>query len=89
MLVDSERYGEWADARFERIDPPGPVVPGQVMLATSNELGLRFMVRLKVLEVDPHNHRVSFDVDLPFGLKERTTISATPLDAARTRVQYG
>ena len=26
ILLDSENYGEWADARFTRFDPPGPTV---------------------------------------------------------------
>jgi hypothetical protein len=26
VLLDSEHYGDWADARFTRFDPPGPTV---------------------------------------------------------------
>ena len=44
MLLDSHRYGEWADARFSSFDPPGPVVLGQVMEAQARELGLSFRV---------------------------------------------
>jgi polyketide cyclase/dehydrase/lipid transport protein len=91
VLLDSEDYGEWADARFNRFDPPGPAVPGQVMSANGREFGitLPLQVRLRVQSIDPQNHRVIFDVDLPFGIQERTTITAVPIDGRTTRVQFG
>jgi uncharacterized protein YndB with AHSA1/START domain len=89
VLLDSEHYGEWADAHFTRFDPPGRAVPGQVMEADARELGLTFRVRLRVESIDPERHRVVLDVDLPFGVHERTTITCTPIDARTTRVQYG
>jgi hypothetical protein len=91
VLVDSEHYGDWADARFTRFDPPGSAVQGQVMWAYGREFGitLPLQVRLRIESIEPEHHRVVFDVDLPFGLRERTTITATPIDQRTTRVQYG
>ncbi len=89
VLLDSEHYGEWADARFIRFDPPGPATPGQVMEADTRELGLSFRVRLRIESIDPAKHQVVLDVDLPFGVRERTTITSTPIDRRTTRVQYG
>ena len=63
MLLDSHRYGEWADARLTSFDPPGPVVLGQVMEGRARELGLGFRVRLLVDEVDPGRHRVVLEVE--------------------------
>jgi uncharacterized protein YndB with AHSA1/START domain len=91
ILHDSKHYGDWADARFTRFDPPGPAVPGQVMWANGREFGIRLplQVRLEVASIDPEQHRIVLDVDLPFGIHERTTITCTPLDERRTRVHYG
>jgi len=91
VLLDSEHYGEWADARFTRFDPPGSAVPGQVMLANGRELGvtLPLRVRLRIESIEPTRHQVVLDVDLPFGLKEQTTITCTPVDGRSTRVQFG
>jgi uncharacterized protein YndB with AHSA1/START domain len=91
VRLDSEHYGQWADARFTRFDPPGPAVPGQVMWADGREFGIRFplQVRLQIDSIDPESHRLVLDVDLPFGLHERTTITCTPIDERSTRVQYG
>jgi hypothetical protein len=91
VLLDSEHYGEWADARFTRFDPPGSAVPGQVMSANGREFGvtLPLKVWLLVQSIDSAEHRVVFDVDLPFGIHEVTTITCSPIDERTTRVQYG
>jgi len=91
ILLDSKHYGDWADARFTRFDPPGQAVPGQVMWADPREFGIRFPleIRLGIVSIEPDHYRIVFDVDLPFGIHERTTISCTPLDERTTRVQYG
>ena len=91
VLLDSEHYGKWVDAQFTRFDPPGPAIPGQVMWANGREFGITMplQVRLQVESIDPENHRIVFEVDLPFGLKERTTITGTPIDERKTCVQYG
>ena len=89
ILLDSENYGEWADARFTRFDPPGPAVPRQLMEADTRELGLTFKVRLRIESIDPARHQVVFNVDLPFGVRERTTITSVPIDEGTTRVHFG
>ena len=89
VLLDSQHYGEWADARFNRFDPPGPAVAGQLMQADARELGMTFRIRLRIKSIDTARHQVVFDVELPFGLRERSTISAAAIDAGSTRVQFG
>ena len=89
VLTDSRNYGDWADAIFTRFDPPGRAVPGQVLEADTRELGITFKVRLRIEAVDPARHQVVFDVSLPFGVREKTTITATPIDAHLTRLQFG
>ena len=89
MLLDSSHYGQWADARFNRFDPPGPAVAGQVMEADARELAMTFRIQLRIESIDPVRHQLVFDVKLPFGLRERTTITATAIDARTTRLQFG
>ena len=89
ILMDSSQYGEWSDLRKPTITPPGPTVPGQLMESTTSLLGITFGVRLVVREVNHEHHRVGFDVDLPFGIRNAASITATSLDARTTRVAYG
>jgi uncharacterized protein YndB with AHSA1/START domain len=89
VLMDSEHYGRWVDARFSRFDPTGPAVPGQVLEADARELGLSFRIRLRIESIDHAKHQLVFDVELPFGLRERTTITSTAFDEGTTRVQFG
>jgi hypothetical protein len=89
VLLDSGHYGEWADARFNRFDPPGPAVAGQVMWADAREMAMTFRIRLRIASIDPARHQLVFEVELPFGLRERTTITAAAIDARRTRLQFG
>jgi hypothetical protein len=89
VLLDSEHYGDWADARFNRFDPPGQAVAGQLMEADARGLALTFLIRLRIKSIDAARHQVVFDVELPFGLRERSTITATAIDARTTRLQFG
>ena len=92
ILMDSSQYPEWSDlGHFARmtIDPPGPTAPGQVLEGTTSALGLTLRVRLVVREVDVEHHRVGFDVNLPTGIRNAASITATPLDPHATRVAYG
>ena len=90
ILMDSTKYGEWSDLRRPTITPPGPTMAGQVLEASTSALGLTFRARLVVREVDAKHHRVGFDVDfIPLGIHNAASITATPVDAHRTRVAYG
>lgn len=86
ILFDSSQYGEWSDMRKPTITPPGPTVPGQLMQSATSVAGITFRVRLVVREVNHEHHRVGFDVDLPFGIHNLASITATALDARTTRV---
>ena len=89
LLNQPSRYGEWWDARIERIEPEGPAAAGQVANATSGALGRRWKVMFVIKMVNPTRHQIQFDVTLPLGITDHVTITCTPVDAGSCRVQYG
>jgi carbon monoxide dehydrogenase subunit G len=88
LLTDPETYDTWADARVERVEPPGPANPGQVVLMSSGALGLRFRVRFDIERVNETTHDLEFRAELPLGIRMREHISVRPVEAG-SRVQYG
>ena len=44
LLANPAKYGEWADARVERVVPEGPVTPGQRIYPTSKAFGRTWSV---------------------------------------------
>ncbi|HLH62261.1 MAG TPA: SRPBCC family protein [Ktedonobacteraceae bacterium] len=89
MLNRPARYGEWWDARVERVEPEGPATPGQHIYMTSPALGKRWDVRFVVKMVNPNRHQIQFDVTLPLGIVDHVTITCTPIDGRSCRVRYG
>jgi len=89
LISNLARYGEWADARVDRIVPEGPTTPGQVLYANSRSLGKRWPVTLTVTAIDSDKHRIQMDVSLPLGLLLHQTTICTPIDAHSCHVQYG
>ena len=76
------------DVRVGSIDPPGPAIVGQKI---SGETGLRILhlkLTFRMIEIDPHQHRLCLDVHLPFGITVHEDLSCTPLAADRCRVKY-
>jgi len=89
LISNLARYGEWADARVERIVPAGPTTSGQVLYANSRSLGKRWPVTLTVTAIDMDKHRIQMDVALPLGLLLHQTTICTSIDAQSCHVQYG
>ena len=89
LLTNSSLYDSWIDGRVERVSLPGPVRPGQVVEISTRGFGRRWLVRFKVLSVDPERRVLEFDVDLPLSLKMHERMTAVALDAGRTRLSFG
>lgn len=79
----------WADARLVSREPDRPALPGQRIHLTSSEFRLTFHAYFTVERVDPATHTLGLLVQLPLGMAMRDTVVCAPLDADRTRVQYG
>jgi uncharacterized protein YndB with AHSA1/START domain len=89
LLAEPARYDQWWDARTERIVPPGPAAPGQVVYAKTSGLGRTWDVTLRVEAVNPQKHQVRLRIALPLGTVNVATITGTPVDATTCRVQFG
>jgi uncharacterized protein YndB with AHSA1/START domain len=88
LLTEPKTYDTWADARVERVNPPGVAQPGQVVQMSSGALGLRFKVRFDVERVDGASHDLEFRAQFPFGIRMHEHISVRPVGGG-SRVQYG
>lgn len=89
LLSEPKLYDEWWDARTERIEPDGKATPGQVVYATTSAFGRTWDVTLKVEAVHPEQHQVELRVALPLGVVNHATVTAAPIDAISSRVQFG
>jgi len=81
-------WGSVFDLRVVSIDPPGPAIVGQTI---SGETGLRIhhlKLKFRMIEIDPDQHRLRLNVNLPFGLTVHEDLRCTPLDDTRCRVGY-
>lgn len=88
LLTNPASYDTWADARVERVDPPGPAQPGQQVLMSSGAFGLRFRVRFEVDRVDQARRELEFRGSFPLGISMHEHITVRPVDG-HSRVQYG
>jgi hypothetical protein len=89
LLLAPETYSEWWDAQTERIEPPGPAAPGQVISATSRALGRRWPVSTAVLAIDQQQRALDLRTALPLGIVVRNHIVVQPVDAVSCRVSFG
>ena len=89
VLGDPAYYDEWWDAEMERIEPPGPAAPGQIVYATSRALGRRWRVETHVLGIDRQRHSIDLRTSLPLGIVVRNHLLCDALDPRTTRVTFG
>ena len=89
LLADPHAYGTWSDAVVKRVVPEGKARAGQEILLGAPKRRPLFTVRFVVESVDETNHVIFLDGAFPFGLRLRTRIVVTAIDASATRVQYG
>ena len=88
LLAEPTLYAESIDVRTERIVPPGPATPGQMIYAKTSGLGRTWDVTLRVEMVNPDKHQLRWHVTLPLGTTNDATLTCTPIDAGTCRVQY-
>jgi hypothetical protein len=89
LLTDSQCLGAWADVEIDHVDPPGPVIPGQMIYLISKEFGYKWHLTFKIAMIDHEKHQLHMHVTLPLGMHLEEYLSCTPIDATSCRVQYG
>lgn len=89
VLMDPASYDEWWDAHAERIEPPGPATPGQVVYSTARGFGRSWPVTTHVLAVDADRRALDLKTELPLGIVVSNHILCSPLDETTTRITFG
>jgi hypothetical protein len=88
ILVAPAGWGDVFDMRVIGLDPSGPAAVGQVITGETGPKIFHMKLTFRMLEIDPAQHRVRMDVDLPFRLVVDEEIRCTALDDKRCRVAY-
>ncbi|HEX6799579.1 MAG TPA: SRPBCC family protein [Ktedonobacterales bacterium] len=89
VLTAPEAYGEWWQARTERVKPPGAAAPGQRVTASVRRLGMHLPVTVDVLARDAAARALDLRTALPFGLVVRNHVVVAPLDTRSSRLTFG
>jgi polyketide cyclase/dehydrase/lipid transport protein len=88
ILMAPARWADVFDMRVIGVDPPGPAVVGQVISGETGPKIFHLKLTFRMLDVDPAQHRVRMDVDLPFRIVVEEEIRCTALDDRRCCVAY-
>ena len=80
VLTQPSRYDTWLDMHTTSIEPEGPAVAGQTIHAWTRAFGKKWDVSPSIVQVNAEKHQIVFDVKLPLGVMERSTITCTPID---------
>jgi ligand-binding SRPBCC domain-containing protein len=89
IIITPARYGEWLDVTTERIEPEGPLCPGQTVVLSTREFGRTWHITWHVEAVDEAKHSIDIYINLPLGMINQEHMSFTRVDATITYVQFG
>jgi hypothetical protein len=88
LLLNTAEWGTFYDLKVHSVEPPGPARPGQRLIGSPGPAFLPLRLVFDFIEVDARDHRLRFDGRLPFGIRVRESMTVTPVDTARCRVNY-
>ena len=88
-LVDRpERFDAWWDARVIDATPPGPMAPGQHVVARARG-AFPARITFDVVAVDAAQHRLELVARLPFHVIDHMTIVIQEIARDRSLVRFG
>jgi hypothetical protein len=88
VLTTPERFGEWQDATFVSVSPPGPVRPGQTIKLSARSLGRLWPVAIEVVDMDPQKRWIDLRVFLPLGIENHERVTLTETKDGGTLVRF-
>lgn len=88
LLTHPEQWGDFYDVRIRTVEPAGPAVVGQTVLAESGPRLLHLKVEFRFTKIDAVNFELGLDVKLPFGVTVREDLSCVPIGPTQCRVNY-
>jgi hypothetical protein len=88
LLTRPEGWGDFYDLRVTAVDPAGPAVQGQTVLAESGPQFLHLKLQFRFVQIDALNYKLGLDARFPFGLTVRENLACVPLGPEQCRVNY-
>ncbi len=73
----------------ERVDPPGPLQPGQALLFSGRVFGRRLYLTMEIDAMDEQKGVIDMRVQLPFSIVNHEHMSLAPVADDSCRVQFG
>jgi hypothetical protein len=68
LLTRPEKWGDFYDVRITSVEPAGPAVVGQTVLAESGPRLLHLALEFRFTKIDAVKYELGLDVKLPFGV---------------------
>jgi ligand-binding SRPBCC domain-containing protein len=88
VLTTPERFSEWNDATYVASEPPGPMLPGQVIHLTAPGFGRTWSVDIDVRDADAQRRWIDLRVSLPFGVVNEEHVILTETKGGGTLVRF-
>jgi len=88
VLVNAERYGDWAEAEVVRVHPAGPATTGQRIELAPRAFGRRWHATIEVARIDPECRWIDLVARTPLGIVNREHITLSPVDSGQTLVRF-
>jgi Polyketide cyclase / dehydrase and lipid transport len=88
-LVDHpDGFDAWWDARTIAAEPPGPLAPGQRIVARAKGV-FPARIHIDVVEVDAARRRLQLIARMPFGVVDHMTLTVDARGPDRAFVRFG
>jgi hypothetical protein len=88
LLTRPAEWGDFYDVRVTSVEPAGPAVVGQTILAESGPRLLHLALEFRFTKIDAVNYELGLDVKLPFGVTVREHLSCVPIGQGQCHVNY-
>ncbi|MGA8658957.1 MAG: SRPBCC family protein [Chthoniobacterales bacterium] len=88
LLTEPAGWGDFFDVRISGVEPTGSAVVGQRFYGESGWRFLNFRLKFEYTEVNPAQHKLGLNVQLPFGIIVREDLHCISLSNTQSRVSY-
>jgi hypothetical protein len=88
LLTDPSGWGSFFNIRVTSVEPPGPAIKGQRMLAQAGPRWLHLGLSFEYTLIEEANHKLELDARFPLGITVHEALDCVPLEGDRCRVNY-
>ncbi len=79
----------WLDVEVQRVDPPGPLQPGQTLLLSTRAFARRWLSTMEIEAMDEASGVIDMRLYLPLGILNQEHMSLAPVQDGACRLQLG